>query len=73
MPGASIQPALHRPQRTVPIPAPVDLAARAAPLVLALGLVAATDRLADGGPFHLALAVLLLFGALAIAGIRRRR
>jgi hypothetical protein len=40
---------------------------------VALGLVAATDRVADGGPFHLALAVLLLFGALAIAGIRRRR
>jgi len=71
VPRYSIRPPAHK--RTVPIIAPLDIAVRAAPLVLAVGLLAAVDRLADGGPVYLALAVLLVFGALAATGLRRSR
>lgn len=48
-----------------------DTATRIAPLVLATGLVAAADRIADGGPVGLALAVLVVMGGIALVGYGR--
>jgi len=50
-----------------------DIATRIAPLALAIGLLAAADRIADAGPTGLALAVLVVMGGIALAGCLRHR